>query len=75
MCIALEQYEFLEDERFTNAPWGISMDDWHVISEVLEPLFGSNTREHWLKVLRDGDVPCGPAETREWFKNHPQAGP
>ena len=73
MCIALEQYEFLEDERFTNAPWGISMDDWHVISEVLEPLFGSNTREHWLKVLRDGDVPCGPAETREWFKNHPQA--
>ncbi len=73
MCIALEQYEFLEDERFTNAPWGISMDDWHVISEVLEPLFASNTREHWLKVLHDGDVPCGPAETREWFKNHPQA--
>ena len=73
MCIALEQYEFLEDERFANAPWGISMDDWHVISEVLEPLFASNTRDHWLKILRDGDVPCGPAETRRWFRNHPQA--
>ena len=73
MCITLEQYEFLEDKRFLNAPWGISMDDWHVISEVLEPLFASNTRDHWLKVLRDGDVPCGPAETREWFRNHPQA--
>lgn len=72
LCIALDLYELLEDERFAAAPWGISIDDWPVLSNILEPMFESNTQKYWLTVLQNNDVPCGPAETREWFSNHPQ---
>ncbi len=72
LCMALNLYELLEDERFSAAPWGISIDDWPVLSDILEPKFKSNTLKYWLNLLRDNDVPCGPAETRKWFSNHPQ---
>ena len=72
LCIAMEIFHFLEDDRFSAAPWGIAAENWHLLSEVLEPIFASNTRDHWLKFLNENDIPCGPAETREWFKSHPQ---
>ena len=72
LCIAMEIIHFLEDDRFSGAPWGIAVENWHLLSEVLEPLFASNTREHWLEFLNENDIPCGSVETREWFKNHPQ---
>ncbi len=72
LCIGLELYELIDDERFANAPWGIALENWDALSDILEPIFASNTREHWLKILRENDIPCGPAETREWYKSHPQ---
>ena len=72
LCIALELYELIDDERFANAPWGIALERWDDLSNILEPIFASNTREHWVNHLRENDNPCGPAETREWYKSHPQ---
>jgi len=72
LCIALELYDLLDDERFANAPWGIPMEHWDELSDLIEPKFASNTREYWLKLLTENDIPCGPAETRKWFETHPQ---
>lgn len=72
LCIALECFDLLEDRRFTEAPWNIPAEHWNDLAEILEPIFSSNSREHWLNILRENDVPCAPAETREWFSQHPQ---
>ena len=72
LCIALECFDLLEDPRFSEAPWNIPAEHWTDLAEILEPIFSSNSREHWLKILRENDVPCAPAETREWFSQHPQ---
>ena len=72
LCIALECFDLLEDPRFTEAPWNIPAEHWNDLAEILEPIFSSNSREHWLNILRENDVPCAPAETREWFSQHPQ---
>ena len=72
LCIALECFDLLEDARFSEAPWNIPAEHWNDLAEILEPIFSSNSREHWLNILRENDVPCAPAETREWFSQHPQ---
>ena len=72
LCIALECFDLLEDVRFLEAPWNIPSEHWSDLAEILEPIFDSNSREHWLNILRENAVPCAPAETREWFSQHPQ---
>ena len=72
LCIALECFDLLEDLRFSEAPWNIPAEHWNDLAQILEPIFSSNSREHWLKILRENDVPCAPAETRKWFSQHPQ---
>ena len=72
LCMALECFDLLEDVRFLEAPWNIPSEHWSALAEVLEPIFASNSRDHWLNILRENDVPCAPAETREWFSQHPQ---
>jgi crotonobetainyl-CoA:carnitine CoA-transferase CaiB-like acyl-CoA transferase len=72
LCIALECFDLLEDERFSEAPWNIPAEYWEDLATILEPIFASNSREYWLNTLRKSDVPCAPAETREWFSRHPQ---
>lgn len=72
LCIALECFDLLEDSRFLEAPWNIPSEHWNALSEILEPIFASNTSSYWLAVLRENDVPCAPAETRELFSTHPQ---
>ena len=71
-CIALDLIDLLEDERYAGAPWNIPIEHWEFLTKTLEPIFRAKQSSHWLKLLRDNDIPCAPAGDRESFAHHPQ---
>lgn len=71
-ALALDRPDLVADARFEHAPWGISSDDRAALSEILEPIIRTRPRDEWLQILRDHDVPCAPALTREEFFDAPQ---
>jgi crotonobetainyl-CoA:carnitine CoA-transferase CaiB-like acyl-CoA transferase len=66
-ALALELPELVSDPRFENAPWGIPAEHWQALRDILEPVMRTKPRDHWLKILRDADVPCAPVMTRQEF--------
>lgn len=57
ICEALGLKLHLE-ERYATNPKRVANRD--TLSAVLNEVFASNTREHWLEVLQAARVPCGP---------------
>ena len=39
---------------------------------MLKDIFATRTRDEWLELLREGDVPCAPVQTIEEFLHDPQ---
>ncbi len=71
-AIAIERPELVGDPRFENAPWGIAQEHWQPLKDVIEPIIRTQSRDKWLSILRDADVPCAPVMTRQEFVDHPQ---
>ena len=72
LCIALEVEYLVEDPRFEDAPWNIPVEHREGLRSLLSEKFRQRPREYWLQKLSAYDVPCAPAESREWFTRHPQ---
>lgn len=72
LCILLEHPELTEDERFQDAPWGISPEHYDALSDILEPIFETNTVGDWIRLLSQNDIPCAPVQQRHQFAEHPQ---
>lgn len=73
LCIALDRPELASDERFSEAPWGlIRPDHREALDGILEPIIGSQPREHWLQRFQEFDVPCAPVLSRHEFISDPQ---
>src|SRR5438093_6416093 len=72
-CLALGKPEWVSDPRYEKAPWGIVPADRDALAEQIAPLIASKTREEWLRILREHDVPSAPVTSRQEFIDHPQA--
>jgi crotonobetainyl-CoA:carnitine CoA-transferase CaiB-like acyl-CoA transferase len=71
-AIAIDRPELVGDPRFENAPWGIPADHWQPLKDIIEPIMRTRTRDQWLNILREADVPCAPVMSRHEFIDHPQ---
>src|SRR5277367_2059897 len=71
-AIAIERPDLVGDPRFENAPWGIPAEYWQPLKDIIEPILRTRTRDEWLSILREADVPCAPVMTRHEFIDHPQ---
>lgn len=73
MIIALELFEFATDPRFETAPLYWPSEDVRAAAKrLLSDKFRSMPRAHWLRVLRDGDVPVSAATPTHDLFDHPQ---
>jgi crotonobetainyl-CoA:carnitine CoA-transferase CaiB-like acyl-CoA transferase len=65
-ALALNRADLVADPRFENAPWGCQ-PNWQTLKEILEAEIRTRTREEWLRILAEGDVPVAPVLTRQEF--------
>jgi crotonobetainyl-CoA:carnitine CoA-transferase CaiB-like acyl-CoA transferase len=71
-AIAIERPELVSDPRFEGAPWAIPQEHWQTLKDILEPIIRTRTREEWLSILRENDIPCAAVTTRAEFIDDPQ---
>jgi crotonobetainyl-CoA:carnitine CoA-transferase CaiB-like acyl-CoA transferase len=72
LCLALKQPEWLADERYERAPWGIAPEHRDELADKISAVIATKSREEWLRVLRENDVPCAPVTSRQEFIEHRQ---
>ncbi|MBI4307169.1 MAG: CoA transferase, partial [Chloroflexi bacterium] len=73
MIIALDLFEFATDPRFETAPLYWPTEEIRAEAKrILSEKFAGAPRDHWLKVLREGDVPASPATPTYELFEHPQ---
>ncbi len=71
-AIAIDRPDLVGDPRFENAPWGIAQEHWQPLKDIIEPIIRTRSRDEWLSILREADVPCAPVMSRHEFIDHPQ---
>ncbi len=67
---ALGHPEWLEDPRFDSR--ASRMQNRSTLEQALEATLGSNTTQHWVEVLEQAGVPCGPVNNYEQLFSDPQ---
>ncbi|MBI4312883.1 MAG: CoA transferase [Chloroflexi bacterium] len=72
LCILLGRPELAEDERYRDAPWGIPVEHYDALADVVEPIFSAESVEYWVTLLIGNDIPCAPVEDRAQYLRHPQ---
>ncbi|MDA0351470.1 MAG: CoA transferase [Chloroflexi bacterium] len=72
LLIAIGHPELSADPRFEHAPWGLATPEASaVLVPLLEDTFRGESRDHWIGVLREYDVPAQPVQTRdEYFDSY-----
>ena len=58
MCRAVGREDLLEDEHFASNPQ--RMVNIGALTPIMEETFRTKTTSHWVKLLEDAGVPCGP---------------
>ncbi|MGH7949290.1 MAG: CaiB/BaiF CoA transferase family protein [Candidatus Binataceae bacterium] len=71
-AIAIERPELVSDPRFESAPWGIPQEHWQTLKDIVEPIIRARSRDEWLRILRENDIPCAAVTTRAEFSDDPQ---
>ena len=66
-CLAVEKPEWVADPRYDKAPWGIAPHDRDELADNIAAIITTKSREEWLRILRDNDVPCAPVTSRQEF--------
>jgi crotonobetainyl-CoA:carnitine CoA-transferase CaiB-like acyl-CoA transferase len=73
LIIALDLYEFATEARFETAPLYWPTEEIRAEAKrILAEKFATAPRDHWLRVLREGDVPVSPATPTHELFEHPQ---
>ncbi|MEQ9641471.1 MAG: CoA transferase [Alphaproteobacteria bacterium] len=67
---ALGHPEWNEDERFASSRE--RMKNRPALERTMEAVLATNTTEHWVEVLAESGVPCGPVNNYEQLFNDPQ---
>jgi len=71
-ALAIDRPDLVADSRFEAAPWGIPVEHWQTLKDILTPIMRSRPRDEWLRILREADVPCAPVLARQEFIDHAQ---
>ena len=71
-AILIDQPDLLTDERFEDAPWGISSKNREALRLILEPIMKTRPRDQWLDLMRAIDVPAAAVNSRAEFFDSPQ---
>lgn len=58
MCRAVGREELLDDDRFASNPERMVSID--ALTPIMEETFRTQTTAHWVEVLENAGVPCGP---------------
>jgi crotonobetainyl-CoA:carnitine CoA-transferase CaiB-like acyl-CoA transferase len=73
MAVAAGLEAELIEPRFAGAPMGIaSLDDRRELARRVDAAFATDTRDAWLQILEDADVPRAPVLAREEWARDPQ---
>jgi crotonobetainyl-CoA:carnitine CoA-transferase CaiB-like acyl-CoA transferase len=68
LLIAIDRTDLSADPRVEHAPWGLGEPGPRELLEpMLEQLFRTEPREHWLRLFAEHDVPAQPVQTREEY--------
>jgi crotonobetainyl-CoA:carnitine CoA-transferase CaiB-like acyl-CoA transferase len=70
MCRCIGRFDFLEDPRFASNTHRVEHRAECV--EVLSEVFRTKSTEHWVKLITDAGVPCGPINRVSDVVNDPQ---
>ncbi|NOT55216.1 MAG: CoA transferase [Deltaproteobacteria bacterium] len=66
-CLAVEKLEWVSDPRYEKAPWGILPENREELANNIAAIMATKSREEWLRILRENDVPCAPVTSRQEF--------
>ena len=73
LAVAIGLEDCLVDERFAAAPIGIAnLEHRDELGDRVDAAFRTKTRDEWLRILEEADVPRGPVGTREAYARDPQ---
>lgn len=63
--------DLADDPVLANPPWGLMFDEPIArLTPILDEIFATEPRDHWLRVLAEADVPAQPVLTRAEFLRH-----
>jgi crotonobetainyl-CoA:carnitine CoA-transferase CaiB-like acyl-CoA transferase len=72
LAVAIGLEDCLADERFKAAPLGIAdLDHRRELGARVSAAFGHKTRDEWLQILEEADVPRAPVMSREEWAHDP----
>lgn len=71
-CLAVEKPEWVADLRYERAPWGIAPEHRDELADGIASVIATKSREEWLRILHENDVPCAPVTSRQEFIDHRQ---
>lgn len=72
LCIALNREELASDPRFENAPYVAEDENIAALVSILSEAFKSKSKNQWLEILENNDIPCGPVSGLEDLLNDVQ---
>lgn len=67
-AVALGRPEWGTDERFATRQ--VRIKHRPLLEQELEKILATNTTAHWIEVLDEAGVPCGPVQTYDQLFNH-----
>ena len=69
LCQAIGRPEMIADPRFGS--WLLRGENRETLMPILEAAFVTRSREEWLKILGDHDIPCAPVQSLPEFMRDP----
>jgi len=71
-ALAIDRPDLVADPRFEAAPWGIPVEHWQTLKDIIAPIIRARPRDEWRRILQQADVPCAPVLARREFIDHVQ---
>jgi formyl-CoA transferase len=69
LCKAIGRHEMTDDPRFGS--WLLRGDNRDALMPILEAAFATRSREEWLKILSEHDIPSAPVQSLQEFMRDP----
>jgi len=71
-ALLMERVDWLDDPLFEGAPFLILPPRNEQATAMIQEIFLARTRDEWLEILREADIPCAPAQPVETYMDDPQ---
>ncbi len=69
LCKAIGRHEMTDDPRFGS--WLLRGDNRDALMPILEAAFATRSRDEWLKILSEHDIPSAPVQSLQEFMRDP----